>query len=745
MNKHEDFMAISSANTERLILIVDDLPDNLRVLSAAISGQGYQVRCAKSGAIALMAVQTTCPDLILLDIRMPDMDGYEVCQRLKASEVTCNIPIIFLSALDDAFDKVKAFEIGGADYITKPFQVEEVLIRVKHQISLKVAETEISQLNQQLEQRIQQRTEQLEIINQELQLEIIERQVIEEALKVSEERLNNILGAIEDVVWSMNETMSRTFYLNAAVERIYGYPMCDFLEDHHLWLKVIHPEDRDRVKNINHSLLNSGSFNEEYRIVRPDREVRWVSNQGHCIYDRDGNLLRVDGIVRDITVQKQAQQQLIHDAFHDALTNLPNRPLFMERVEQALNHSKRHPKYQFAVLFIDLDRFKMINDSLGHIVGDQFLQAIAKLLASCLRGGDTVARLGGDEFTILVNDIQDANEAVMIADRILNKFLQPIQIETHKIFGSASIGLVISNQEYNIADDLLRDADIAMYRAKSLGKGRYTIFDKEMYEQNLKAVQLDNDLRYALERQEFELYYQPIVHLSSGKLAGFEALIRWCHPERGIVSPIEFIPIAEETGLIIAIGDWVLEQACQQMLDWQSQFPEANSLKMSINLTCQQIRENNLIEKLDRVLAATGIDGNNLRLEITETSMMDQTEETIAKLEQLRARNIQLSIDDFGQGYSSLSYLHRFPVNTLKIDRTFVELMTLGGQNLAIIRTIIILAHALDMNVVAEGVETLEQMSILKQLGCEYAQGYLFSSAVISTDAEKMIRSQTTS
>ncbi len=704
MNKREDFMAISFANTERLILIVDDLPDNLRVLSAAISGQGYQVRCAKSGAIALMAVQTTCPDLILLDIRMPDMDGYEVCQRLKASEVTCNIPIIFLSALDDAFDKVKAFEIGGADYITKPFQVEEVLIRVKHQISLKVAETEISQLNQKLEQRIQQRTEQLEIINQELQLEIIERQVIEEALKVSEERLNNILGAIEDVVWSMNETMSRTFYLNAAVERIYGYPMCDFLEDQHLWLKVIHPEDRDRVKNINHSLLNSGSFNEEYRIVRPDREVRWVSNQGHCIYDRDGNLLRVDGIVRDITVQKQAQQQLIHDAFHDALTNLPNRPLFMERVEQALNHSKRHPKYQFAVLFIDLDRFKMINDSLGHIVGDQFLQAIAKLLASCLRGGDTVARLGGDEFTILVNDIPDVNEAVMIADRILNKFLQPIQIETHKIFGSASIGLAISNQEYDIADDLLRDADIAMYRAKSLGKGRYTIFDKEMYEQNLKTVQLDNDLRYALERQEFELYYQPIVHLSSGKLAGFEALIRWCHPERGLISPSEFIPIAEETGLIIAIGDWVLEQACQQMLDWQSQFPEANSLKMSINLTCQQIRENNLIEKLDRVLAATGIDGNNLRLEITETSMMDQTEETIAKLEQLRARNIQLSIDDFGQGYSSLSYLHRFPVNMLKIDRTFVELMTLGGQNLAIIRTIIILAHALDMNVHVEAI-----------------------------------------
>jgi len=302
-----------------------------------------------------------------------------------------------------------------------------------------------------------------------------------------------------------------------------------------------------------------------------------------------------------------------------------------------------------------------------------------------------------------------------------------------------SIGIVINDGESKTADDLIRDADIAMYRSKFLGKGRYTLFDKEMYEQNLKTIQLDNDLRYALERQEFELYYQPIVHLSSEKLAGFEALIRWHHPERGLVPPIEFIPLAEETGLIIAIGDWVLHQACQQISTWQSQFPEANSLTMSINLTCQQIREDDLIEKLDRVLETTGIKGNNLHLEITESSMMDQGDETIAKLEQLRARSIQLSIDDFGQGYSSLSYLHRFPVNTLKIDRTFVELMTFGGQNLAIIRTIIILAHALDMNVVAEGVETLEQMSMLKQLGCEYAQGYLFSSAVISTDAEKMI------
>jgi diguanylate cyclase (GGDEF)-like protein/PAS domain S-box-containing protein len=728
-------------NTERVILIVDDLPDNLRVLSAALSGQGFQIRCAKSGAIALMAVETTSPDLILLDIKMPEMDGYEVCKRLKDSAATRDIPIIFLSALDDVFDKVKAFNIGGADYITKPFQVEEVLIRVKYQIELKTAQLEIRQLNEDLELRVEQRTEELAKINEELELEIIEREHTAECLRVSEERLESILGSIEDVVWSMHPTASHFIYFNAAVEKIYGFPPSKFFEDPEFWLKVIHLDDRERIEVANRSITAKGTIREEYRILHPNQEVRWVSDRRYLVYDRDGKAIRIDGIIRDITDQKRAQDQLVHDALHDSLTGLPNRNLFMDRVEQAVRYGKRHSQYMFAVMFIDLDRFKMVNDMHGHMIGDQFLQAIAKILGSCLRSvGDTVARLGGDEFTILIDDIQEVSEAMMIADRVLSKLLHPINLATQTIFASASIGIVISNRDYMNGTDLLRDADIAMYRAKALGKGRYILFDKEMYEQNLKASQLDRDLHYALERQEFELYYQPIISLTSDQLSGFEALIRWHHPERGLVPPSEFIPIAEETGLIIAIGDWVLNQACQQISTWQNKYIEAKSLKVSINLTCQQIREKNLLEKLDRVLATTKIDGSTIRLEITESSMMDQGEETIAKLEQLRARNIQLSIDDFGQGYSSLSYLHRFPVNTLKIDRTFVEQMSLGGQNLEIIRTIIILAHALDMNVVAEGVETHEQMSMLKQLGCEYAQGYFFSRPIVATAAEQMIK-----
>ncbi len=430
---------------------------------------------------------------------------------------------------------------------------------------------------------------------------------------------------------------------------------------------------------------------------------------------------------------------LAHDASHDALTGLPNRNLFMDRVEHAIKYSKRHSSYLFAIFFIDLDRFKMINDSLGHNVGDLFLQEIAELLQGCLRSIDTVARLGGDEFTILVDDIQDVGEALVVADRILNKFLSPVIIKGEAIFASASIGIVISTPDYDNCVDLLRDADIAMYRAKSLGKGRYTLFDQEMYEQTLRLTQLESELHYALEHQEFELYYQPIVSLKTDKLSGFEALIRWKNPKRGFISPMEFIPLAEDTGLIIAIGDWVLKEACQQLQTWLSKFPEAADLKMSINLASHQIREPDLLEKLDVILAETGIDGASIRLEITESTLMDQGEQTINKLAQLRARNIQLSIDDFGQGYSSLSYLHRFPINILKIDRAFINQMTDGGENIEIVRTITMLAHTLNMSVVAEGVETEQQLEILKKLGCEFGQGYLFSRPLPAPAAEQAI------
>ncbi|HEY9702326.1 MAG TPA: EAL domain-containing protein, partial [Allocoleopsis sp.] len=687
-------------------------------------------------AIALMDVQTTIPDLILLDINMPEIDGYEVCEKVKSNPLTRHIPVIFLSALDDIFAQIKAFNVGGDDYITKPLQIEEVLIRIKHQLELQEAKIAIEQRNQELEKLVEQHTAELVKLNKAWENEIEERQLIEECLKLSEERFGSIFDSLEDVLVSIAVDYSRLFYLNPVVEKIYGYPVYQFIQVPNLFIDLIHPEDRHRIKQAKLAMGVTSSLSEEYRIVRPDQEIRWVSDRSRLVYDQERKLMRIDSVIRDITAQKLAQEQLIHDALHDALTGLPNRNLFMDRLEQKIKHSKRHPQYLFAVFFIDLDRFKMVNDSLGHGIGDEFLQQVAKMLESCLNSADTVARFGGDEFTILIDDIQEANEALIIADRILNKFSKTFLVKDQTIFSSASIGIVIANKDYDNGTDLLRDADIAMYRSKELGKGRYCLFDQEMYEQNLKIIQIDKDLRYALKRNEFKLNYQPIIDLKTNELAGFEALIRWYHPERGLIPPDQFIPIAEDTGLIVAIGHWVLQEACQQLRIWQTQFPKAESLKMSINIASGQIRSPDLLEKLDKVIAETGIDSSKISLEITETTMINQGEETIIKLEQLRDRNIHLSLDDFGQGYSSLSYLHRFPVNTLKIDRTFVDQMSLGGQNMAIVRTIIILAHTLNMEVVAEGVETQTQARILTDLGCEFGQGYLFSRPLTPQDIE---------
>lgn len=595
----------------RNILVVDDIPDNLRVLSASLMERGYRVRCAKNGSMALVTAQKDPPDLILLDIKMPDLDGYEVCQRLKANEQTCGIPVIFLSALDDVFDKVKAFTVGGVDYITKPFQVEEVLVRVKHQLALQTAIAEIQRLNSELEQKVRERTIQLERLISEL-------------------------------------------------------------------------------------------------------------NQ-------------------EITKHKQTQKRLFHQALHDALTGLPNRNLLMEHLQKALQRSQRNQNYLFAVLFIDLDRFKIINDSLGHAVGDRFLVAIASLLKKCSRDVDTVARLSGDEFAILLDDLKDSNEAIAIAERLLKQLISPIYVDERKVFTGASIGIAFSSPTYQSGVELLRDADIAMYRAKAQGKGHYALFDREMYAQTLHLSQLETDLRLALERQEFILHYQPIISLTTSRIESFEALLRWQHPEKGLIFPGDFIAIAEETGLIVPIGEWVLREACQQLRTWQAKFPSASTVQIGVNLSSRQIKQFDFVDKLAKILADTGLNGQNLQLELTESMLMERGEKTIELLGWIKAQNVQLSIDDFGTGYSSLSYLHRFPIDALKIDRSFVSPIDEEGKNGEIVKTIITLAHSLGLKAIAEGVETPHQLTHLRNLGCQAAQGYLFSKPVNVDLAESII------
>ncbi len=594
------------------ILIVDDTPQNLRLLSDILAQEAYQVRQALSGKMALMAIRAVIPDLVLLDIMMPDMDGYTICQMLKADPTTAHIPVIFLSALSDGLDKAKAFSMGGADYIAKPFQLEEVLARVQNQMALRAAELRNQQLQDELEARVRERTRQLEIANQELCREVLERKLL--------------------------------------------------------------------------------------------------------------------------------QNKLLEIAHHDPLTGLPNRVLFIEQLRQALDAIAVDATTRFSVLFLDCDRFKIVNDSLGHFVGDQLLIAIAQRLTNILGPYHTLARLSGDEFAVLLST-GDTDRAIAIVEQILAAFTQPFQLEQHEVFITVSIGIAIGHADYRQPEHILRDADMAMYRAKAAGKMQYQIFDPALHEVALQRLQLEIDLRKAIYQQELVVHYQPIIAMHTGRIVGFESLVRWLHPQRGLVSPNMFIPIAEETGLITQIGYWVLHHSCQQLRQWQDECLTERPLTMSVNLSARQFAQPDLVEKIDEILAETQLDPHCLKLEITESAIMENAQAAAVLLQKLRARHIQLSIDDFGTGYSSLSYLHSFPVDTLKIDRSFVQQMDGKSADSGLVPLIINIAHKMGMNVVAEGIETPEQSVQLKGFNCDFGQGFLFSKPLESEKAKNLILS----
>jgi len=711
------------------ILVVDDKPENLHLLDDALGNQGYQVKGVVSGKMALMVANAVIPDLILLDVVMPDLNGYQVCQQLKANENTQNIPIIFLSASNNSVDRVKALSAGGVDYINKPFQIDEVLLRIRNQLQLQTAQKKILKFNTELEQRIQKRTAQLELANQELQSEVKERSELAKLLQESEEKLESILNSLEEVVWSVDVETSKLLFLNPAAEEVYGRPVGDLLNNPNLRLESIHPEDRNRVESSLASPTNQ-SNDLEYRIVQPSGEVRWVWERSRLIYDDAGAINRRDGIISDVTERKKIEAELSYEAKHGSLTNLPNRAAFIERIEQALAQSQRDPQYLFAVLFIDLDRFKIVNDSLGHQVGDELLISVAQILTDCSRQRDFVARLGGDEFTILLHKIETIEEGNAIAERINQQLAAPFYLQGHTVFTSASIGIVEANSKYQDIAEILRDADLAMYRAKSLGKARHEVFHPEMYAETKELLETENDLRKAIIQNQLVLHYQPIISLKTDTLYGFEALVRWQHPTKGLVYPDKFIHVAEETGLIVPIGEWVLKEACQQMYRWQSKHRSAVDLKISVNLASSQIKDPDFLMTLDKILSHTRFSGHSLHLEITETTLMDYQPETINLFEQIRARGIRLNIDDFGTGYSSLQYLKRFPINMLKIDRSFVKGMLDDRENFEIVKMIITLSRTLKISIVAEGIENLKQLKVLQALNCELGQGYLFSKAL---------------
>lgn len=463
----------------------------------------------------------------------------------------------------------------------------------------------------------------------------------------------------------------------------------------------------------------SARYAEEAERRRAEQAERHVQELNNYIAEQE----------RISRVLEETKEHFRHAAFHDSLTGLPNRAMFTELLKAEIESSQRRDGHMFAVLFLDLDRFKNINDSLGHTHGDLLLVAFAERLERTLRPVDTLARFGGDEFAILLSGMNDATDAVRVAQRIQDELTQPFVLDKNSAFATASIGIALSSTGYDRADDILRDADIAMYRAKENGKARYELFDHGMHARAVSRLQLESDLRQAIEQKEFCVYYQPIVCLQTGRLSGFEALVRWKHPRRGIVSPADFIPVAEETGLIVPIGEWVLNEACSHVRQWQINSPSHRSLSLSVNLSARQVAQPDLLERIKEALENSKLNPHCLKLEITESVVMENAEAAALMFKHLRSLGVQLSIDDFGTGYSSLSYLHRFPLNYLKIDRSFVMRLTTDNDN-AIVRTISTLARNLGMEVIAEGIETEEQYQQLRMLGCEYGQGYLFSRPV---------------
>ncbi|MBE9106639.1 amino acid permease, partial [Nostoc cf. edaphicum LEGE 07299] len=587
---------------------------------------------------------------------------------------------------------------------------------------------------------------------------------IDEARKQARNLFITTLDTVPDTVLVLDEdgTISQT---NAAAEELFQTSIQQLLGQNLNQLLICYhgkPEQwstrSEQSLKINQGLrivesTISQPFNSllrEYIVIVRDITKRKLAEKElvqyryqleQLVLERTIELIRVNQqLQQDIIKRQEAQEQLLHNSLHDGLTGLPNQRLFLERVQQAIEQSKQQNNYLFAVLFLDLDRFKVVNDSLGHLLGNQLLIAISHRLKSVLRGEDIIARFGGDEFTILIGEIEDINTAIQVAERIKKVLALPFQLNEHRVFTNVSIGIALSRADYEQAAQILRDADVAMYCAKSLGKARYEVFDPKMHEGAALLLELETALRNALLKQEeFRLNYQPIISLTTGKIIGFEALIRWHHPERGLISPQDFIPLAEETGMIVSIGQWVLYEACHQMHKWHKQFPTSQPLTISVNFSGKQITQPDVFKQVKHILQQTGLEPCCLKLEITESLLMDNFDLATTVLSQLTALNVEMHMDDFGTGYSSLSYLHRLPIKTIKIDRSFVTSIGSRGENLEIIRAIVTLAHNLNMSVTAEGIETVDQLAQLKALQCDYGQGYFFLPPMERAEVEILL------
>lgn len=567
--------------------------------------------------------------------------------------------------------------------------------------------------------------------------DITERRRTEEALKTSEQRYRQLGEGILHQIWTARPD-GRLDYVNKRMLEYFDRSNEQMIGDG--WKAAVHPDDLGAsIERWALSLETGEPYETEFRLCRHDGQYRWHVAKATAGFDADGNITKWFGTNTDIHEQKESEEKLNYYARHDTLTDLPNRAEFMTQLRQSMERGLNNSESRFAVIFLDLDRFKVINDSLGHVVGDKLLIAISSRLKAAVRPGDIVARLGGDEFTILLNRTGTESDISKVVERIQRKLSQPFNIDNYEVFTTASVGVVLSDERKREADDYLRDADSAMYRAKESGKARYEFFDRDMHVRNMNQLQLETDLRHAVERNEFEVYYQPIVELNGGSISEFEALIRWRHPKQGMISPLDFVGVAEETGLIIPIGKWVISEACKQIAIWQKDLDQ--TLSVSVNLSAKQLMHPSLTAQVAEILRENRLSPRQLKLEVTESTVMEDSERALAVLNELDQLGVHLSTDDFGTGYSSLSYLQRFPFDRLKIDRSFISKLDEDKKSDAIVRTILMLAKNLGMEVVAEGIETERQLELLRMNGCQLGQGYLFSCPVNAEEAANFLTS----
>jgi diguanylate cyclase (GGDEF)-like protein/PAS domain S-box-containing protein len=715
---------LSEQHTKGDVLIVEDTPASLKLLSDLLTEAGYYVRQAPNGELALWSAQSRPPELILLDIRMPGIDGFEVCRRLKATPELNQVPVIFLSAQHDTDDKVRGFELGAVDFIAKPFQTEEILARTDAHVKLGRAQKALAEERALLEERVAERTA-------ELAKEVEQRRANEEFLRLA----SQVFEATQDAI-VVTDRDGRIVATNPAFTQISGYTADEVLGQNVALLYAGEP-DATSFGSMVQSVLATGHWSGEILARRKNGETYPGLLSASVVRDELGQVINHVAVFMDITERKAEQHLIDFLSNHDALTGLPNRMLARQRFVQTLGAARREGRC-VAVMCLDLDRFKSINDTYGHDMGDKALQVVSRYLSETVREGDTVTRQGGDEFQIIVDDDAQLTATIALAQKILSGLRKELVIDGQQITVTSSIGIAVSLTDGESFDELVRNADTALFRAKEIGRDNYAFFTERMDAEIRDKLAIQGQLRGAIARDEFELHYQPQVCLKTGAMVGAEALLRWDSAVLGKVPPNRFIPLAEEYGLVNSIGEWVLESACAQMKVWQDQ--GLGQIKVSVNLAAGQFANDATVPYVESTLRKFGVAPENIGLEITEGTVMGDPNKAVASLRRLKDIGVSISLDDFGTGYSSLSYLKRFPIDVLKIDKSFVDDVTTNSADAAIALSVISLAHNLNMRVIAEGVETREQVQFLTERGCDEMQGYYFSRPVNAESFTALLR-----